>query len=102
TKQVTLQKTYKTMDRKEKLEQITRMLNKDPKLPMERDEIRRALAMKRAQEDVIATMREKQRKIKNLQHQSDMGKLIRKEHAKTLRQLLQEEKELLERLLSNK
>jgi regulator of replication initiation timing len=55
------------MDRKEKLEQITRMLNKDPKLPMERDEIRRALAMKRAQEDVIATMREKQRKIKNLQ-----------------------------------
>jgi hypothetical protein len=34
---------------------------------MERDEIRRALAMKRAQEDVIATMREKQRKIKNLQ-----------------------------------
>ena len=90
------------MDRKEKLEQITRMLNKDPKLPMERDEIRRALAMKRAQEDVIATRREKQRKIKNLQHQSDMGKLIRKEQAKTLRQLLQEEKELLERLLSNK
>jgi hypothetical protein len=90
------------MDRKEKLEQITRMLNKDPKLPMERDEIRRALAMKRAQEDVIATMREKQRKIKNLQHQSDMGKLIRKEQGKTLRQLLQEEKELLERLLSNK
>ena len=90
------------MDRKEKLEQITRMLNKDPKLPMERDEIRRALAMKRAQEDVIATMREKQRKIKNLQHQSDMGKLIRKEQAKTLRQLLQEEKELLERLLRNK
>ena len=90
------------MDRKEKLEQITRMLNKDPKLPMERDEIRRALAMKRAQEDVIATMREKQRKIKNLQHQSDMGKLIRKEQAKTLRQLLQEEKELLERRLSNK
>ena len=90
------------MDRKEKLEQITRMLNKDPKLPMERDEIREALSTKRAQEDVIATMREKQRKIKNLQHQSDMGKLIRKEQGKTLRQLLQEEKELLERLLSNK
>ena len=90
------------MERKEKLEQIARMQNKDPKLPLERDEIRRALAMKRAQEDVIATMREKQRKIKNLQHQSDMGKLIRKEQAKTLRQLLQEEKELLERLLSNK
>ena len=84
------------------MEQITRMLNKDPKLPMERDEIRRALAIKKAQEDVIATMREKQRKIKNLQHQSDMGKLIRKELAKTLRQLLQEEKELLGRLLRSK
>ena len=89
------------MDRKEKLEQITRMLNKDPKLPMEgRDQ--KSTGDEEAQEDVIATMREKQRKIKNLQHQSDMGKLIRKEQAKTLRQLLQEEKELLERLLSNK
>lgn len=90
------------MDRKEKLEQITRMLNKDPNALIEKDEIRRALAMKKAQEEVIRMMREKQRKMKNLQQQSDMGKLIRKQQAKTLRQLLQEQKELLERLLSNK
>ena len=88
------------MDRKEKLEQITRMLNKTL-LPMERDEIRRALAMKRAGRRDRHNEGEAAQD-QNLQHQSDMGKLIGKEQAKTLRQLLQEEKELLERLLSNK
>jgi len=89
------------MTNQEHLELITTMLNKDPKLPMEKDEIRAAIALKRAQEKVIRTMREKQKKMPMLQDQSDMGKLIRKEQAKTLEDLLQSAKRMLEKLISN-
>ncbi len=72
------------------------MLSKDPKTPMEKDEIRAAIALKRSQEEVIRTLRVKQKKMPRLQDQSDMGKLIRKEKAKTLEELLISLKETLE------
>jgi hypothetical protein len=89
------------MTRQEQLEIINRMLEKDPSLPMERDEIRVALSIAKAQKKLIEIMREKQRHQKNLQAQSDMGKMIREEEAKTLRELLESCKRVLQNLLSN-
>ena len=83
------------------MEIINRMLEKDPSLPMERDEIRVALSIAKAQKKLIELMREKQRHQKNLQAQSDMGKMIREEEAKTLRELLESHKRYLQNLLSN-
>ena len=84
------------------MEIIIRMLSKDPKLLMERDEIKVALAMKKAQERLIATMRENQSKMRDLQEQSDMGKLIRKEMAKPLRELLEDYKAFAEKASRSK
>ena len=89
------------MTKEKQLEIVSRMLEKDPKQPMEKDEIRVALALMKSQDKLIKTMRIKQRMLPKLQDQSEMGKLIRKEQSKTITDLLEAHKRLLSNLLNN-
>ncbi len=89
------------MTREEQLEVVNRLLEKDPKQPMEKDEIRIALSLMKAQKEVIKTMRIKQRMLPKLQDQSEMGKLIREQQKKTLTDLLESKKKYLKSRLNN-